>query len=54
MSLIESLKSQKQSDNFQIEYKSPSLSDLERSLILSSGILIDIQYFERKANQGGY
>ncbi|WP_374077477.1 phospholipid scramblase-related protein [Bdellovibrio bacteriovorus] len=41
-------------DNFQIEFKSPSLSDLERSLILSSGIFIDIQYFERKANQNGY
>lgn len=37
-------------DNFQIEFTQAGLSDEERSLILVSGLFVDLQYFERKAN----
>lgn len=36
-------------DNFRIEFSNSSLTEVERALILASGIFIDIQYFERKA-----
>ncbi|WP_413557097.1 phospholipid scramblase-related protein [Bdellovibrio sp. HCB209] len=37
-------------DNFQIEFTQMGLSDEERALILVSGLFVDLQYFERKAN----
>lgn len=37
-------------DNFKIEFGNQGLTPEERALILASGIFIDIQYFERKAN----
>lgn len=37
-------------DNFQIEFKGSTLSEVEKALILASGIFVDLQYFERKAN----
>ena len=36
-------------DNFQIEFADPSLPEDDRALILASGLFIDLQYFERKA-----
>lgn len=38
-------------DNFQIEFKGSSLTEIEKSLLLAAGIFVDIQYFERKANK---
>jgi uncharacterized protein YxjI len=38
-------------DKFLVEYSDPKLSEDERKLILASSLFIDLQYFERKANQ---
>lgn len=38
-------------DNFLIEFKSPSLTELEKYLILASGIFVDLQYFEVTVNR---
>lgn len=40
-------------DNFQISFGYRDLSELERILILASGVFIDLQYFEAKGS-GGY
>lgn len=37
-------------DNFNIEFKSGSLSENERLIILVCSVFTDLQYFERKAN----
>jgi uncharacterized protein YxjI len=37
-------------DRFRVLYSAPELGLVERSLILASGIFIDLQYFERKAS----
>lgn len=37
-------------DNFHIEFHSPALTEQERILILLSGLFIDLQYFEAKAD----
>ncbi len=36
-------------DNFEVEFISPSLSVEAKTLILSAGVFIDLQYFEAKA-----
>ena len=36
-------------DNFRVEFKSASLTLEERLLLVTAGIFIDLQYFERKA-----
>lgn len=36
-------------DSFQIQYGDPSLSNDERLLILASAVFVDLQYFEKKA-----
>ncbi|WP_413290403.1 phospholipid scramblase-related protein [Bdellovibrio sp. HCB337] len=40
-------------DNFQISFNYRELNELERTLILASGVFIDLQYFEAKG-RGGY
>ncbi len=37
-------------DNFKIELVDPSLTEDDRMLILAAGLFIDLQYFERKAD----
>lgn len=37
-------------DKFLIEYKNPNLSESHRQLVLAAALFIDLQYFERKAN----
>lgn len=37
-------------DNFLIEFADPSLSEDDRSLLLVAGVFIDLQYFEKRAN----
>ena len=36
-------------DRFRVAFDAPELSPDERALVLSAGIFIDLQYFERKA-----
>jgi hypothetical protein len=36
-------------DHFQIEFEKPDLTEVEKILILASGLFVDLQYFERKA-----
>ncbi len=36
-------------DNFAIGFSDPSLSEIDRSLVLVAALFIDLQYFERKA-----
>lgn len=38
-------------DNFRVVFNDSTLSEDQRLLLLSSAFLIDLQYFERKANQ---
>lgn len=37
-------------DNFAVKYDDPNLSNEERQLVLAAALFIDLQYFERKAN----
>ncbi len=37
-------------DNFQLQYLDPSLSQIDRELLLAGAFFIDLQYFERKAS----
>ena len=37
-------------DSFMVEFSDPSLTEEERTLILVSGLFVDIQYFENKAD----
>jgi uncharacterized protein YxjI len=37
-------------DKFLIEFIDPTLSEQEKTLIVAAGMFIDLQYFERKAN----
>lgn len=41
-------------DNFQIAFSSSQLTELERTLILASGIFIDLQYFEAKGDSSSF
>ena len=37
-------------DKFTVEFSDPQLGELERRLILAAALFIDLQYFEKKAN----
>lgn len=37
-------------DRFRVVYNSPSLTPVERTLVLAASLFIDLQYFERKAS----
>jgi hypothetical protein len=38
-------------DTFRLDYKSSTLSEQQRTLILAAGLFIDLQYFEQKAQR---
>jgi uncharacterized protein YxjI len=37
-------------DTFLIQYTNPSLTDVEKTLVLAAGMFVDLMYFERKAD----